>query len=176
MVAAALVNFAGSQAEASRCPVSGLQPTSEVIASLQRYHVRQYRPRAIAAAVWDWLRSWGGRPDRVVGRIRLAGIDADPHILCFGPVPNRHFLRCLARAHSVAPYRTENEDGEQRVYVYDPNYPRDRWKCVVIRPDAAKTFSHFSYDEFGTEGGWGMSLVPLSAIGNTARPGPGAVL
>jgi len=176
MVAGALMRFADSPVKPPRSAVSDLQPSPNVIAALQRYHALQYRPRAIVAAVWDWLRSLGGRPDRVIDRLRLAGVGADPHVLCFGPALNRRFLWCLARAHSVAPYRIEAMDGERRVYVYDPNHPKDRRRCVVMRRDATGKFARFSYDEFGTEGGWGMSLVPVSAIGNTTRLGPGAVL
>ena len=166
MVAMSLRSFAEQPADASEPPLAVLPP--ELLGEIRHYHIRQYRPRAMLAAVVDWLRSRGGRPDGVFDRLRLAG--ADPHIICFGPAVNRRFFKCLFRAHAVAPYRIEMEDEETRVYVYDPNHPGDRGRYVIFRRDEAGRISEFEYDGFGTRRGWGISLFPLSAIGDKARP------
>jgi hypothetical protein len=173
MVAMALRSFAEQSADVSKPPLAGLPPSPELLDDIRRYHVRQYRPRAVLAAVGDWLRSRGGRPDGVLGRLRLAG--ANPHLICFGPAVNRRFLWCLLRAHAVAPYRIEEMDRETRVYVYDPNYPGDRGRYVLFRRDASGRIIEFEYDGFGTRWGWGTSLFPLSAIGDPARPRPRAI-
>jgi hypothetical protein len=166
MVAMALRSFAEQSADAPGPPLTGLPPSPELLDEIRRYHIRQYRPRAVLAAVWEWLRSRGGRPDGIVGR--LAG--ADQHMICFGPAVNRRFLWCLLRAHAIAPYRIEETNRETRVYVYDPNYPGDRGRYVLFRRDASGRVGSFQYEGFGTRSGWGISLFPLSAIGDTARP------
>ena len=171
MVVAALRDFDGPP---NRSPLAGLEPSFELLDAVRRYHARQYRPRALFAAVGEWLRSSGGRPDGIVDRLRLPGVGRNPCLICFGPAINRSFLRCLARAHAVAPYRIEAAGDERRVFVYDPNYPKDRTRCVLIRGDATGK-TRFSYDGFGTLGGWGISLFPLSAIGDTAWPSPRAL-
>jgi hypothetical protein len=51
------------------------------------------------------------------------------------------------------PYRVE----EERVYVYDPNYPRDRDRFVKF------TYGEFEYGGFRSREGWRITLVPLSA-------------
>ncbi len=168
MVAMALRRFSERSPDVSDHPLAELLPSREVLDEIRRYHVRQYTPRAVLAAVWDWLRSRGGRTDGVLGRLRLTG--ENPHLICFGPAANRRFLRCLLRAHAVAPYRVEAADGETRVYVYDPNYPGDRGRYVLFRRDASGDIKEFQYEGFGTRWGWGISLFPLSAIGDTARP------
>jgi hypothetical protein len=173
MVAVALRCFEERSKGAPGPPLSGLSPSPGLLDELRRYHVRQYMPRAVLAAVTEWLRSRGGRPDGALGRLRLAG--ADPHLLCFGPAFNRRFLRCLLRAHAVAPYRTEETERETRVYVYDPNYPRDRERYVLFRRDESGRVSGFEYGGFGTRGGWGLSLFPLSAMGDTALTFPRAI-
>ncbi|HET7272807.1 MAG TPA: hypothetical protein VFI90_17175 [Rubrobacter sp.] len=173
MVTMALRRFAEQSADASEPPLAGLPPSPELLGEIRRYHIRQYGPRAVLAAVVDWLRSRGGRPEGILGRLRLAG--ADPHILCFGPAANRRFLWCLMRAHAVAPYRIEKEDEETRVYVYDPNHPGDRGRYVLFRHDVAGRVRSFQYEGFGTRWGWGISLFPLSAIGDTARHGLRAI-
>lgn len=172
MVAAAMCNFADDSVESGMLPLAKLAPTPDLIAILQRYHARQYRPRTVLAAVLDWLRSWGGGPERVVERIRLVGVNDDPHVLCFGPMPNRRFLRCMARAHAVAPYRAEVAGDQRRVYVYDPNHPKDDERCVVFRRDGAGGAVRVSYDGFDSREGWGVSLVALSVTGGTSRPSP----
>ena len=83
------------------------------------------------------------------------GTSSDPHILCFGPAPNRRFFSCLSRAHAVVPYRVE----EGRVYVYDPNHPRDRGRFVEFRRNGLE----FVYGTFRSRAGWGITLVPASA-------------
>lgn len=176
MVAAALSAFANSPLERRGSRVYDLRPTLALISAIQSYHGRQYRPRVVAIAVLEWLRAWGGRPDRVMGRMRIAGAYPDPHVLCFGPGPNRKFFHCLVRAHAVAPYRIEVTEREWRVYVYDPNHPGDRGRCVSAVRDERGRFDRFSYDGFGSEGRWGVSLLPLSAIGDTARPARRKVL
>lgn len=168
MVTMSLRNFAEQSADASQPPLAGLPPSPELLGEIRRYHVRQYRPLAVLAAVGDWLRSRGGRPDGIPSRLRLAG--EDRHVICFGPAVNRKFLWCLMRAHAVAPYRTEAVDRETRVYVYDPNHPADGGRYVLFRRDASGRVDSFQYEGFGTRCGWGISLFPLSAIGDTARP------
>jgi hypothetical protein len=124
MVAMALRRFA-EQRDATAVPLAGLPPSPELLDDIRRYQVRQYMPRAVVAAVIEWLRSGGGRPDGALDRLRIVGSGANPHLICFGPAVNRKSLWCLLRAHAVAPYRTEVGDGETRVYVYDPNHPQD---------------------------------------------------
>ncbi|HEX2739933.1 MAG TPA: hypothetical protein VHM69_05755 [Rubrobacter sp.] len=173
MVTMALRRFAEQPADASERPLAGLPPTPELLGEIRRYHVRQYMPRAVLAAVKDWLRSRGGKPDSVLRRLRLAGTDS--HLICFGPAVNRRFLWCLMRAHAVAPYRVETENREARVYVYDPNYPGDRGRYVNFRRDGSGRAREFEYEGFGTRWGWGISLFPHSAIGDTARHGLRAI-
>ena len=103
-------------------------------------------------------------------RLRLPGDSRDPHVLNFGPALNGRFFRCLYRAHAVAPYRVERAGEERRLYVYDPNYPGDRGRYVAFRGDG------FSYGRFSSRTGWGIALVPVSAIGDTARSPSGAVV
>lgn len=168
MVAMSLRSFAERSAKLSKSPLAGLPPSPELLGEIRHYHIRQYMPRAVLAAVKDWLRSRGGKPDSVLRRLRLAG--TDPHIICFGPAVNRRFFQCLFRAHAVAPYRIETEDEETRVYVYDPNHPGNRDRYVLFRREEAGRVRSFQYEGFGTRWGWGVSLFPLSAIGDTARP------
>ena len=168
MVTMALRSFAEQPADASEPPLAELPPSPELLGEIRRCHVRQYGPRAVLAAVGEWLRSRGGRPEGVLGRLRLAG--ADPHLICFGPAVNRRFLWCLLRAHAVAPYHIETEDEETRVSVYDPNHPGDRGRYVIFRRDVSGRVRSFQYEGFGTRWGWGISLFPLAAIGDTARP------
>jgi hypothetical protein len=152
MAAAALLNF---QANSPRPPLADLSPTPDLFAVLWEYQRRQFYPRTVLSTLRDWVVSGGGRPERVLGRLRLVGTIPDPHILCFGPAPNRRFVYCLARAHAVVPYRVE----EGRVYVYDPNHPRDRGRYVEFRRGGAE----FAYDKFRSREGWGITLVPVRA-------------
>jgi hypothetical protein len=165
MVSMALRRFA----EGSTAPLAGLPPSPEVLDEIRRYHARQYMPQAVVAAVIEWLRSEGGRPDGVPDRLRIVGSVANPHLICFGPAVNRKFLWCLRRAHAVAPYRIDATIGETRVYVYDPNFPGDRGRYVVFRRDGSGRVRKFGYGGFETRSGWGISLFPLSAIGDTVR-------
>jgi hypothetical protein len=151
MAAAALLNF---QANSPRPPLADLPPTPHLFAVLWEYQLRQFYPRTVLSTMHDWTVSRGGRPERVLGRLHLVGTSPNPHILCFGPAPNRRFVYCLARAHAVVPYRVE----EGRVYVYDPNHPRDRGRYVEFRRGGAE----FAYDGFRSREGWGITLVPLS--------------
>ena len=141
-------------------PVSNLAPTPELLKVLRTLHARQLGPRVVYAAVRDWLASGGGRPDLLLGRLRLAD-ETDPHVLNFGPSANRRFFRCLYRAHAVVPYRVDRAGEEARLYVYDPNYPEDRERFVALRE------GEFSYSGFRSREGWGITPVPLSAV--TAR-------
>ncbi len=151
MVVASLLNFyaAGTR----RPPLAELPPTPNLLETLRKYQVRQFRPRVVLTTALDWLASGGGRPERIHRRIRAVGESSDPHVLCFGPAPNRRFFSCLARAHAVLPYRVEGA----RVYVYDPNYPRDRGRFVEFWRGGAE----FTYDGFRSQEGWGMTLVLL---------------
>jgi hypothetical protein len=168
MVAMALRSFEERSKGTLGPPLAGLPPSPELLDEIRRFHVRQYMPRAVLAAVIEWLRSRGGRPDGIPVRLRLP--DTDPQIICFGPAINRRFLWCLLQAHAVAPYRAETVDLKTRVYVYDPNYPKDRGRCVIFRRDEAGRIREFEYEGFGTRRGWGISLFPLSTIGDTASP------
>jgi hypothetical protein len=58
-------------------------------------------------------------------------------------------------AHAVVPYRVEGT----RVYIYDPNHPRDRGRFIEFWRGGVE----FAYDGFRSREGWGISLVPFSA-------------
>ena len=148
MAAAALLSFSG-EAKEIRPPLADNSLTPDLLAVLRKYQLRQFSPRMILATVRDWVASGGGRSERVLGRLRLVGEGSDPHVLCFGPAPNRRFLQCLARAHAVVPYRIE----EGRVYVYDPNHPRDRERFVKFM------HGEFEYSGFRSREGWGITLT-----------------
>ena len=167
MAAAALASF---QRPASPYPLAALPLTPNLLGMLRGYHARQARPEVIVAAVLDWLRARGGRPEGLLDRLRLPGESTDPHVLNFGPALNGSFFRCLYRAHAVVPYRIEGGGGERRLYVYDPNRPGDRNRYVSFRGGG------FGYGGFSSGSGWGVTLVPLSAIRDTARPSAGAVV
>ena len=167
MAAAALASF---QRPASPYPLAALPLTPNLLGMLRGYHARQARPEVIVAAVLDWLRARGGRPEGLLDRLRLPGESTDPHVLNFGPALNGSFFRCLYRAHAVVPYRIEGGGGERRLYVYDPNHPGDRGRYVSFRGGG------FGYGGFSSGSGWGVTLVPLSAIRDTARPSAGAVV
>ena len=154
MAVATLAWFKAGSGEAT---VSGLRPTPEVLEVLRGYHARQLRPRVVLAAVLDWLAYGGGKPVGLPGRLRLPG-EPDPHVLNFGPAANRRFFRCLYRAHAVVPYCVERTGEETRVYVYDPNHPGDRGRFVAFRGGS------FWYAGFRSREGWGITLVPLSAV------------
>lgn len=154
MAAAALTSFAGYETRL-RPPLAELSLTPGLFAVLREYQLRQFHPRMVYAAVRAWVDSGGGRPGSVLERLRLVGTSPDPHILCFGPALNQNFFACLARAHAVVPYRVE----EGRVYVYDPNYPRDRGRFLHFVWGGEE----FVYDGFRAREGWGVTLVPVSA-------------
>ncbi len=156
MVAAVLLNFSG-QPTGLRPLLVDLPLTPHLLTVLHEYQLRQFRPRAVLAAVQDWLASGGGKPGLVLGRLRTVGTSPDPHVLCFGPALNRRFFSCLARAHAVVPYRAE----EGRVYVYDPNHPGDRGRFVEFRTGPYGSVE-FAYDGFRSWEGWGITLVPVS--------------
>ncbi len=158
MAAGALLQFAWRAMDAHRPPLAELPLTPALLATLRKYQSRQFWPRAVLATVRDWIASGGGRPERVLGRLRLVGASPDPHVLCFGPALNRRFFWCLARAHAVVPYRVE----EGRVYVYDPNHPGDRGRFMEFRTGADGSVD-FAYDGFRSWEGWGITLVPVSA-------------
>lgn len=154
MATAVLLSFSG-EAKGIHSPLADLSLTPDLLVVLREYQLWQFHPRVILATVRDyWVSSGGRSPRRVLGRLRTVGTSSDPHVLCFGPAPKRRFLHCLARAHAVVPYRVE----EGRVYVYDPNHPRDRERFV--------RFSHegFEYGGFRSREGWGITLVPSNAL------------
>ena len=105
----------------------------------------------------------GGRPEHILGRVRLPGVVPDPHVLCFGPALDRRFFYCFARAHAVVPYRVE----EGGVYVYDPNHPKDRGRCVEFRPDGGSV--EFAYGGCRSRDGWGITLEVTSPEAATDR-------
>jgi hypothetical protein len=153
----AVAALAWYEAGSGETPVSGLRPTPEVLEFLRRYHARQLRPRVVLSAARDWMVSGGGKPGGLPGRLRLPG-SGDPCVLNFGPAANRRFFRCLYHAHAVVPYRADRAGGETRLYVYDPNYPKDRGRFVTFCD------GEFSYAGFRSREGWGITPVPLSAV------------
>ena len=155
MAAASLLYFADRAAGKPCAHLADLPLKPALLNTLRKYHVRQYGPRSIFATARDWVGSKGGRPEGVLGRLRLAGTCLNPHVLCFGPALNRGFLSCFARAHAVVPYRVE----EGRVYVYDPNHPGDRGRFVEFRWDSGNV--EFAYGGFRSREGWGVTLVPV---------------
>ena len=92
-------------------------------------------------------------------------VDPDPHVLCFGPALDYRFLSCFARAHAVVPYRVEGG----RLYVYDPDRPRDRGRYVEFRCGGADRGLEFAYGRFRSQEGWGLTLVPASALRRGGR-------
>ena len=140
-------------------PLSGRSWDDALGGELKLWHRRQFHPLPVAATVRYWVGSLGGRPEYAPARLRPAGMD-DPHILCFGPRPNLRALRCLGSAHAVVPYRVEREPRLRRVYVYDPNYPGDRSRSIAFYRNG----EHFEYGGFNSWEGWGVTLVPLSAV------------
>ncbi len=163
MAVVVLLSFSG-EAKGLCPPLADLSLTPDLLAVLREYQLRQFHPRVVMATVRDWVASGGGRSERVLGRIRMVGAGSDPHVLCFGPASNRRFLYCLARAHAVVPYRIE----EGRVYVYDPNHPRDRERFVRF------THGKFEYGGFRSREGWGITLVPSNALPEK-RATPGTI-
>ena len=155
MAAAALVNHARPT---SPYPLALLPLTPDLLGLIWGYHARQLWPRVVFAAVRDWVRARGGRPEGVLDRLRLPGESRDPHVLNFGPAPNGHFFRYLYHAHAVAPYRVERVGEERRLYVYDPNHPRDRGRYIAFRG------GEFRYGGFSSRTGWGIALVPVSVL------------
>lgn len=169
MAVASLLRHAEGVAGTRRPPLVSLSPTVELLEALRGHHLRQFRPRAVLAAVGNWLISGGGgSPGGVSGGLRLAGESPDPHVLCFGPSLGypRRFFHCLERAHAVVPYRV----GEGRVYVYDPNHPGDRERFVEFRDGGG-----FAYGGFRSEEGWGITRVPLSTCHGRSAYAPDGV-
>ncbi len=156
MAAAALHEF--SKGSDGRL-LSELPLSSGLLDELLALHARQYRPSTIATVILDWLKNGGGKPDGILFRIRLPE-SGGPRILCFGPRLNRSFLRCMRQAHAVVPYRMESSPDGIRVHVYDPNYPKSRSRYVSFGEDGG-----FRYGGVSAENGWGITLLPLSALG-----------
>ncbi|WP_273844699.1 hypothetical protein [Rubrobacter calidifluminis] len=171
MAAASLAAFCGVERRWPR-PLSRLSPDPALIGELRRYHLLQFRPRTILRVVWEWMRARGGRPERVAGRIRVAG-DPDPHILCLGPRAGRGFFERLALAHAVVPYRLEEVEERLFVYVYDPEFPKDRKRKIVFRRGGGEGFGRFRYGRFDSREGWGIVPLQLSAV--LSMPGRASV-
>ena len=165
MSAAALLYFADHAANTHRPLLAELAPTPALLDALRKQHLQQFWPQAVFAAVWNWATSGGGRSERVLERVRLPGVDPDPHVLCFGPALDYRFLSCFARAHAVVPYRVEGG----RLYVYDPDRPRDRGRYVEFRCGGADRGLEFAYGRFRSQEGWGLTLVPASALRRGGR-------
>lgn len=141
--------------------------SAEVLDAVRDLHGRQMRPRAVLAVVIGWLQDRGGRPDLELRRLRLPGEGPDPHVLCFGPLGlGPGFLRAMREAHAVVPYRLEGD----RLYVYDPNYPSDRGRYLALRRDKIGRPVGYAYGPFDSGRGWGLALVPISAV-NCPRAG-----
>jgi hypothetical protein len=156
MSAAALLYFAERMVDIRHPPLADLPLTPDLLDNLRKRHLQQFWPQTVFSVVRDWVASRGGRLEYVYRQIRLAGVDPNPHVLCFGPALNRRFFYCLARAHAVVPYKVE----EGRVFVYDPNYPRDRGRFVEFWRDGRSV--EFAYGRFRSWEGWGITLVPAS--------------
>jgi hypothetical protein len=161
MAVAALIFFPDRVAGILRPPLVELPLTPGLLAMLRRYHLYQFGLRAILATVMYWIASGGGGSEHALERLHLVGENPDPHVLCFVPAINQRFFSCLIRAHAVVPYRVE----EGRVYVYDPNYPKDRERFVEFWRDDVGRCVGFEYEGFSSREGWGMTLgtVPASA-------------
>ena len=159
MASVALLNFYAVGKD--RLPLAELPLTQALLDALREHQCWQFRPRTVLATVRDWVLSGGGRPERVLEKIRAVVESPNPYVLCFGPALNRRFFSCFARAHAVVAYRVEGA----RVYVYDPNHPRDRERFVEFWRGGAE----FAYDGFRSWEGWGITLVPLTALRPSER-------
>jgi hypothetical protein len=167
MAAYTLNRFVRGGASSDELPLS-----PEVLEEIRKLHGRQMVPRAVLTVVLGWLRDRGGRPDLALKRLRLPGENTDPHVLCFGPLGlGREFFRVMREAHAVVPYRMEGDC----LYVYDPNYPKDRGRYLMLRRDGTGKVTGFAYGSFRSEEGWGLALLPLSAVGGAGAARPGAV-
>lgn len=157
MAAYALRRFAaGDNARLAELPL-----TQDLLDAVRDLHGQQMRPGAVLAVVLGWLRDRGGRPDLVLRRLRLPGESLDPHVLCFGPLGLRPgFLRAMQGAHAVVPCLSVRD----RLYVYDPNHPEDRGRYLALRRDGAGRVSGYAYGPFDSGRGWGLALVPISAV------------
>ena len=149
MVSVALLNFYAVGKD--RLPLAELPLTQALLDALRRYQCWQFRPRTVLATVRDWALSGGGRPERVLEKIRAVVESPNPYVLCFGPALNRRFISCFARAHALVAYRVEGA----RVYVYDPNNPGDRERFVEYWRGGAE----FAYDDFRSWEGWGITVI-----------------
>jgi hypothetical protein len=145
-------------------PLAERPPDPELLALIREWQARQYRPRCVRATVRYWLSSLGGKPEYAPARLRLPDSE-DPHLLCFGPRPNTRFPLYFRRAHAAVPYRLERGEGVCRIYVYDPDYPRDSGRRVTFRRGGTE----FEYGRISSREGWGIVLVPPSAIQVTKR-------
>ncbi|AHY45679.1 Hypothetical Protein RradSPS_0396 [Rubrobacter radiotolerans] len=145
---------------------AGLAPSPPLLADLRRLHLLQFRPCVVARVVFLWLSSRGGRPKVALRSLAPPGrTDLPPAVLCFGPDRlRRGFLGALAGAHAVVPYRLETRPESVRVYVYDPNHPKDRGRYLTVHRSGG-----FEYGGFSTGDGWGITLVPLSALPDLRR-------
>ncbi len=166
MSAAALLYFSDRAANTDRPPLAELAPTPDLLDTVREQHLRQFWPQTAFVTVWNWSTSMGGRPEYVLERVRVAGVNPDPHILCFGPALDRRFLSCFARAHAVVPYRAE----KGRLYVYDPDHPGDRERYVEFWSNGRRT--QFAYGRFRSQDGWGLTLVPIAEPTTRARHHP----
>jgi hypothetical protein len=144
-------------------PLVERPPEPELLEMVREWHVRQFYPRCVRSAVRYWLTALGGRPEYASARLRLPDASDDPHVLCFGPKPNLQAARCFLRAHAVAPYRLEREEGLRRVYVYDPNFPQDPNRYITFYKGGVE----FDYGGFASAKGWGITLIPISAAADT---------
>ena len=135
---------------------SGPTPDGLSFLDMQPPEVKQHIERQVAELGDGWrlpVPSWE-ELENVIGA-SLEGLDE----------PQRR----LMRAHAVAPYRVEEEDREARVYVYDPNHPGDRRRFVEFWQGGAGKSVEFAYGGFRSREGWGITLVPLSALGESRR-------
>jgi hypothetical protein len=89
---------------------SELPFTPDLLDTLRKHQLWQFRLWTVLATVRGWVASVGGRPERVLERIRTVRESPNPHGLCFGLALNRRFFSCLILAHAVVPYRTEGLD------------------------------------------------------------------
>jgi hypothetical protein len=166
MAAAALANF---RRPTSPYPLAALPLTPELLGTLRGYHARQARPRVVVAAAWDWVRGRGGRPEGLAGSAAPAGRKRRPAPAQLRAGPERELLPLPlpgARHRTVLGRRGWRGAAYLRLRSQSSG---DRGRYVSFRGGG------FGYGGFLSGGGWGITLVPLSAIRDTARPSVGEV-
>ena len=55
------------------------------------------------------------------------------------------------------------------MFIYNPDRPRDRERYVEFRRGGADRGLEFTYGRFRSQEGWGLTLVPASALRRGSR-------